>query len=259
MRHITLITVAVLILAACQKEVPAPEPQPQLDIASTTSLAGTSWAGSFDDSYHGYPATITGSIDFLTDSTGTIHFELVIAAQSQPSMDVNFTYTFDGREGTYIGDNMSDSSHFTYNATNRTITMELMVGDGSATLGGTTVLYPQGSQPVIFPVNTSWETEQQLLVCDTLMLVEWGLDFWDYGWGGQINYCANGTCCGTSMLWQYDSTTHTGSIRINGSLHPFSYDPATEILTLDYSTSIYGTNVTIGGELQFHRENETKP
>ena len=90
------------------------------------------------------------------------------------------------------------------------------------------------------------------------MPVEWGLDFWEYGWGGQINYCAGSTCAGTSFLWQYDSTTHSGSIRINGMQHPFTYDPATSLLTLDYSTPLYGTSITIGGSLQFHREDDLK-
>jgi hypothetical protein len=90
------------------------------------------------------------------------------------------------------------------------------------------------------------------------MPVEWGLDFWEYGWGGQINYCAGGTCAGTSFLWQYDSTTHSGTIRINGTRHPFTYDPATDLLTLDYSTHIYGTNVSIGGTLQFRRVDDLK-
>ncbi|MBQ8702806.1 MAG: hypothetical protein IJ524_00330 [Bacteroidales bacterium] len=83
------------------------------------------------------------------------------------------------------------------------------------------------------------------------MPVEWGLDFWEYGWGGQVNYCANGTGAGTSFLWQYDSTSHSGHIKINGTTYPFTYDPSTETLSLDYSTTVYGTNITIGGNLQF--------
>ena len=90
------------------------------------------------------------------------------------------------------------------------------------------------------------------------MPVEWRLDFWEYGWGGQVSYCAGSTCSGTSFLWQYDSTTHSGSIRINGSQHPFTYDPSTDILTLDYSTHIYGTNVSIGGILLFRRGDDQK-
>ena len=259
MKKIAFITMAAFLLfAACKKE-PINEPQPQTDTAPTVSLAGTSWEGSYDDNYRGYPATLMWSIDFLTDSTGTLHLDIVIAASPQPSFDDNFTYTFDGREiCTYGSENMGDSSLFTYDSTTHTISTNMVVGDGNITLGGETVLYPEGQEQYVFPVKTSWKAEQQLTVSDTLMPVEWGLDFWEYGWGGQINYCAGSTCAGTSFLWQYDSTTHSGSIRINGMQHPFTYDPATSLLTLDYSTPLYGTSITIGGSLQFHREDDLK-
>ena len=58
MKKIAFITMAAFLLfAACKKE-PAPEPQPQTDTAPTVSLAGTSWEGSYDDNYRGYPATL---------------------------------------------------------------------------------------------------------------------------------------------------------------------------------------------------------
>lgn len=256
MKRIAFIIMAVLLFAACQKDKLTPMPQPQPEPTQTASLAGTSWVGTYDDNYTGYPATLTWSIDFLTDSTGTLHFELVIAAQPQPSLNDSFRYVLDGSEGTMYSNNMPEPVHFTYDSTTHTFTMTLQVGDGNVTLGGTTVFYLQGQQPLMFPVRTSWDAEQQLTESDTLMPVKWGLDFWEYGWGGQINYCANGTCAGTSFLWQYDSNSHTGTIRINSLTYPFSYNPANEILTLDYSTNIYGTNVTIGGTLQFHPENK---
>ena len=248
---------AFLLFAACKKE-PAPEPQPQTDTAPTVSLAGTSWEGTYDDNYRGYPATLIWSIDFLTDSTCTLHSDGVIAAQPQPSYDCDFIYILDGTEGTAYSDNSTGPVYFTYDSTNRTITWELLLTDGRDTLGGVTVFYPQGQQPSVFPVRTTWEAEQQLTVSDTLMPVEWGLDFWEYGWGGQINYCAGGTCAGTSFLWQYDSTTHSGTVRINGTRRPFTYDPVADLLTLDYSTRIYGTTVSIGSTLQFRRKDDLK-
>ena len=246
-----------MLFAACKKE-PINEPQPQIDTAPTVSLAGTSWEGSYDDNYRGYPATLIWSLDFLTDSTCTLHSDGVIAAQPQPSYDFDFIYTLDGTEGTAYCDNFTGPVYFTYDSTNRTITWELLVTDGRDTLGGVTVFYPQGQQPSIFPVRTSWEAEQRLTVSDTLMPVEWGLDFWEYGWGGQINYCAGGTCAGTSFLWQYDSTTHSGTVRINGTRRPFTYDPVADLLTLDYNTRLHGTSVNIGGTLQFRRKDDLK-
>ena len=122
MKKIAFITMAAFLLfAACKKE-PINEPQPQTDTAPTVSLAGTTWVGSYDDNYRGFPATLMWSIDFLTDSTGTLHLDIVIAASPQPSFDDNFTYTFDGREiCTYGSENMGDSSLFTYDSTTHTI------------------------------------------------------------------------------------------------------------------------------------------
>ena len=73
-----------------------------------------------------------------------------------------------------------------------------------------------------------------------------------------MNYCANGTCAGVSLFWHYDSTSHTGYISINGIQHPFTYDSATDILTLEYSTQIYGSTIPIGGTLQFCRTKKTE-
>ena len=70
------------------------------------------------------------------------------------------------------------------------IIMQVSSGSMLTTLGGTTVFRPLGQEIPAFPVNTSWTAEQQLPSGDTLMPVHWGLDFWEYGWGGQVNYCA---------------------------------------------------------------------
>lgn len=255
MKQITFITLAVLLLAACEKD-PTPTPQPQPDPEPTVSLACTSWMGTYNDNYQGYPATLTWSLDFLTDSTGSLFLDFVIAAQPQPTVEVNFHYTLNGTEGNLYTNDSPEPEPFTYDTISHTITIGLKVTDGVTSLGGTTTFYPQGDVHNIFPVNTKWKAEQQLTVSDTLMTVLWGLEFWDYGWGGHVDYRVGSSSTSTSLFWQYDSTAHSGHIKINGSTHPFTYDPTTDIITLQYSTKLYGTNISIGGTLLFHREDD---
>ena len=116
--------------------------------------------------------------------------------------------------------------------------------------------------PENFPEETSWSASQTITINDTLEIpVTWGLDFWDsyyQVWNGQINYCGDSVCCGKTLIWQYDNTSQTGSVTIDGKRCPFSYDPSTEVLTLDYNTTIYGKNIPIGGTLEFHPKQPTK-
>ena len=136
MKQFAFFTAAFLLLAACAKEEPAPTPQ--AEPTTSVSLAGTTWVGTYDDTFQGYPATLTWTLELLTDSTGALHLSLVIAAQPQPSLDNVFTYILDGTNGTLYSDNMSEPGHFVYDSTRRTITMTLQIGDGNVTLGGET-------------------------------------------------------------------------------------------------------------------------
>ena len=254
MKRIALITAALLLFAACTKEELTPEPQPQP--IAPISLTGTSWVGTCDDDFLGqYPATIFWELDFLTDSTGEIHLTAVIAAQPQDDMTFPFYYSIEGTEVSLSCYAFGDAPEtFDYDTAERTFTMELYVGDGNVFIGGTTIFRLKDEYRPDFPVNTSWTAEQQLPSGDTLMPVHWGLDFWEYGWSGQVNYCAGNTCAGVPLFWQYDSAAHSGTIAINGTQHPFTYDPATDILTLEYTTEVYGTTIPIGGTLQFRRD-----
>ena len=217
--------------------------------------------GTCDDDFYvwNYPATIFWEFDFFTDSTGEIQLTAVIAAQPQDSASFPFRYSIEGTEVSVYCEAFGDEPFaFDYDTSSRTFTMELYIGDGNTTIGGVTVFHLKDEYQPDFPVNTSWTAEQQLPSGDTLMPVHWGLDFWEYGWGGQVNYCAGTTCAGISFFWHYDSTANSGTVAINGTQHPFSYNPATDILTLEYTTNVYGTNVPIGGTLQFHRSNEAE-
>ncbi len=255
MRHLATLTAALLLFAACTKEEPTTEPQPQT--APPVSLAGTEWVGTCDDDFYvwDYPATIFWEFDFLTDSTGEIKLTAVIAAQPQDELTDPFRYSIEGTEVSVSCYAFGDEPlKFDYDTSARTFTLELYIGDGNTTIGGTTVFHLKGEEQPAFPVSTSWTARQQLPSGDTLMPVHWGLDFWEYGWGGQVNYCAGSTCAGVSLFWHYDSASHSGTVSIDGTRHPFTYDPATDILTLEYTTQIYGTTIPIGGTLQFYRD-----
>lgn len=258
MKRLTFIAMAALLFAACQKEEPTPTPQPQPDPTPTVSLAGTSWIGIYEDNYQGYPAVLTWSLDFLTDSTGELFLDLVVANQQQAPMTIQFTYTFDGSSYGTCRSTVGGIWNFVYNAQDTTITMAVgLNANGGTTLGGLTTFHPRGSNPgttAAFPEESQWQTIQQVTAGDSTATVAWSLEFWDYATGGALTYRCNGNGTSTNVFWQYDNTTHTGIITLNGAQHPFTYDPATETLTLDYSTTLYGTNVTIGGTLQFHRE-----
>lgn len=253
MKRITLILTAVLLIAACTKEQQQQEPQSQPTTAP--SLAGTKWVGTCDDDFYSHPATIFWEFNFLTDSTGEIHLSAVIGAQPQDSVLLPFRYSLDGAEGSvYCEDFGNEPFTFDYDTAAQILTMELYIGGGNNVIGGVTIFHLKENAYPTFPVNTVWTAEQQLPSGDTLMPVHWGLNLWEYGWGGQVNYCAGSTCTGVSLFWHYDSASHSGTIIVNGSQHPFTYDPATDILTLEYATQIYGTTISIGGTLQFHRD-----
>ena len=257
MKQLAFIITTFLLLAACSKDEPTPLPQPQP--IDTVTLAGTSWVGTCNDDFLGqYPATIFWEWDFPTDSTGKIQLSVVVGAQPQNSTSVPFRYSIEGTEIITYSEAFGDEPFvLVYDNVARTLTMELYIGDENIWIGGVTVLHLKEEYRPDFPVNTNWTAEQELPSGDTLMPVHWGLNFWEYGWGGQVNYCAGSTCAGGSLFWNYDSATYSGSILINGTQHPFSYDPATDILTLEYTTQIHGTAIPIGGTLQFHRATET--
>ena len=249
MKRTILLLSAAILSAACTKE---PLPQPSSD--AVFSLAETSWVGTYDDKYQGYPATLFWNLEFLSDSTGTLHLDLVIAATPQPSMDIAFRYEFNGTDGVTYDEYLTEPGHFHYDSLSHTLTWDLQVGDANDALGGTTAFHLEGQESVPFPTNTTWRAEQQLTVSDTLMPVSWRLDFWEYGLGGQVSYCAASTCVGQSFFWQYDSTAHTGSLNVNGNHYSFSYSAENELLTLNYATHIHGTMIPIGGILQFRKE-----
>ncbi len=254
MKRFAIILSAIMIVAACTKE---PEPQPEPHHPTVTSLAQTSWVGGYDGDFQNCPLTFTWTFHFLTDSTGEVQIDCVVAANPQPTQTALFNYTFNGVSGTIFPQG-HNPIQFVYDIDSRTIQAELIVevgnGHTSTVLGGSTLLYPAGeTPPVAFPVNTIWGANQQIAVGDSVMYVTWRLDFWEYGWGGQLSCCGGSYCVGRSHFWQYDTTSHTGSINIYGIEYPFSYDPTGRVLTLDYTSTLPmgSINIPIGGALMF--------
>lgn len=60
MKQFAFFTAAFLLLAACAKEEPAPTPQ--AEPTPSVSLAGTTWVGTYDDTFQGYPTTLTWTL-----------------------------------------------------------------------------------------------------------------------------------------------------------------------------------------------------
>ena len=126
-------------------------------------------------------------------------------------------------------------------------------------LWGVTTLYSLGVEPPErFLVKTSWEAEQTIEAGDTMMDVEWQLDFGEYDWGGQLSCRGDGYSKAQSHFWKYDKASHAGTLTLNHRPYAFTYGPSTDHLTHEYSSTlrIDGTSVPVGGSLQFVRKEE---
>ena len=142
------VAIAAIGVTGCSEDDDTSSTSNPTPTNNTIDLKGTSWVGVYNDTYQNYPAVLTWSLDFTSDTEGELLFELTVAGQQQGNYDVPFTWTFDGTNGTMNAGQMG-ASQFTYDAATNTIKMMMMVeveGDG-AQLGGMTTFYPRGSQP----------------------------------------------------------------------------------------------------------------
>ena len=149
------VAVATLAFGACSPDDPKPENNGDNNTENPTdnpsgnsynnltSMAGTSWVGIYNDTYQGYPAVITWSLDFTDETNGGLLMELNVAGQDQTPSDLAFTYTFSGNNGTITIGNLG-STTFTYDPTAATITMSLgLRTEDGGQLGGSTVFHPR--------------------------------------------------------------------------------------------------------------------
>lgn len=256
----------------------------------TVELNGTSWVGKYNDTYQGYQAKITWSLDFNSETEGEFYFELVVAGQPQADQTIPFTYTFDGREGVISAGGMG-TSNFTYNPDNNTITMNLMVevsNDGS-TLGGVTIFYPRGQEPedpenpedpgndtvddgVVpgeitdqFPANTQWSATQNTTyhteeLGDLPMTLNYILDF-NNNHIALLNVSATvwGQTSDPQLVrfnWTFDEGSNTGTLTTKGVPLPFTFNPANNTIETEFNFDVSGGG-TAGGNVIFNRV-ETK-
>ena len=127
------VAIAAIGVTGCSKDDDTSSTSNPTPTNNTIDLKGTSWVGVYNDTYQNYPAVLTWSLDFTSDTEGELLFELTVAGQQQGNYDVPFTWTFDGTNGTMNAGQMG-ASQFTYDAATNTIKMMMMVeveGDGA--------------------------------------------------------------------------------------------------------------------------------
>lgn len=279
---VALMATAAVGLTGCKKDNPEPEqPTPGTNpTQETVDLTGTAWVGIYNDTYQGYAAVLTWSLDFTTSTEGELLFELMVAGQQQGNYDVPFTWTFDGTHGVMDAGQMG-ASEFTYNAETNTIEMRMMVEveGGGETLGGVTTFYPRGSQPDpgqpsqgdstsvqpgevtdLFPANTRWTASEETIypvpqLGDLPMTLTYNLYF-------KSDHTGNITITATVMdqpsdpqtvwyNWEFDNTTNEGNFVVQGAPLPFTYNPDDNTIHSNFAFNVQGTGQQVGGELTF--------
>lgn len=284
----SFIAIACLSLAGCEEDNPTPAQNNNGNNGNNNNnnpieLAGTAWVGKYNDTYQGYPAKLTWSLDFADETSGEFFFELNVAGQDQGNYTIPFTYTFDGHEGQLDAGQMGVST-FTYDASKNTITMTLIVeveGDG-ATLGGVTTFYLRGQEPdepdnpgtdtvddgVVpgeitdqFPADTRWSASQNTVyhtneLGDLPMTLNYILTF-------NNNHIAlmdvTATVMGTTsdpqtvrFNWTFDDATNIGNLITKGVPLPFTYDPTNNTIETEFNFDVSGGGAQ-GGSVTFNR------
>jgi len=282
----TFMALATIGLAGCKKD-PIEEPvnpggQDTTPQVEQVSLAGTSWVGVFNDQYtqdgQSYPAVLTWSLDFNNDTTGELFFELVVAGMNQASVNIPFTYTFDGHEGLLNAGAEIGVSQFVYDSAANTITAMLMVGvEGTdESLGGNTVFYPRGENPGggetdttggvtpgeitdEFPAGTRWTASEETVypageLGELPMTLVYTLFFNNDHTGSlDVTVTVLGQTAEPQRVmynWEYDSVQHKGNFIVRNVPLPFTYDPANNTITTEFNFDVQGGG-TAGGQLTF--------
>lgn len=142
-----LLVCTAILSCSQEKELP----MPQAELPTLPSLVGTEWEGSYLSPIEYQENTITmklvWTVDFLSDTTGTLLVEISSPFSQTEYNDFAFSYSYDGIASglLYTG---GEEEHFDVNPVSQTLTMDMQMpvqlGEDTAEptiLGGVTTLY----------------------------------------------------------------------------------------------------------------------
>ncbi|MBR1550628.1 MAG: hypothetical protein IJ634_08345 [Bacteroidales bacterium] len=274
---IALMAITTISLASCGKDDDKTDNPGQGGGNLSTSLSGTSWVGIYDDTYQGYPAEITYSLDFTSESEGSLLIELSVAGQDQNPQEVQFTYTYSDNVAMCTIPNAGVFSA-TYHPENNTVTASVALGtEDGGSMGGPTTFYPRGTNPIPhsggnngggdtptqgeytedFPAGTTWTATEQSSYQGTPVEIHYTLTYDNYHAGTiVIELQAEGQSIGGNTVnhtWTYNNETAQGAFTIQGNGINFFYDATSDQI----STSLpfgFSETETFGSNLVFSRQ-----
>ncbi|MBR1835503.1 MAG: hypothetical protein IJ785_08390 [Bacteroidales bacterium] len=271
-----LMTVTTVAFVSCKKEEVTPSnPDTGGDNTELTTLKGTSWVGIYDDSYQGYPAELTYSLDFTSETEGSLMVELKVNGVDQTPQTVNFTYTFSDNVAMCTIPNVGPFS-VTYDPQTNTMTASIALSteDGGA-IGGATTFYPRGTDPIPhsgdggsgdnpgqgeytedFPAGSSWTATEAATYQGTPIDIYYTLTYDNYHAGTiVIDVRMQGQSIGGQTLnhtWTYNAETAQGAFMLQGNGINFFYDAAGDHITTSLPLG-FSESETFGSDLVFSR------
>ena len=143
--HIVSLLCVALAMASCTEKAPqVVDPQDHLNYG----MVNTTWEGTYQSPIEAPDgSTITfqlsWTMDFLTDTSGSLLCEITSALSQPQYKDIGFTYSVDGSTGHFYANGQEDT--FAIDWSNNRITMDLQmpidIGAGRTLIGGVTDLY----------------------------------------------------------------------------------------------------------------------
>ena len=151
MKHRIILTAmlatALSLLSGCNKTNPD-DITPTDTIHVNNTLTATSWEGTYNSPITAPDGgtitfTLTWTVDFLTDSTGTLLCEVASPVSQPQYRDIEFQYTVQGTTGHMYAGGADDT--FLIDWSNNIISMDMQMpidlGSGTQLIGGPTNLH----------------------------------------------------------------------------------------------------------------------